>query len=244
VQCVFVGSTSGTTLTVTSITSGAFSVGQILTGNGVSANTAITSYGTGRGGNGTAAQGTYSIQLSQTLASGTFTSYAPRPLRINSAIVRITTAIGGTLDYNVRPISLEDYEKIGLKALAGPWPRVLYYQPSEPLGIINYWPNPNQASEMHLFVDTVLNQFQTLTDTVTLPQGSNLAIRFSLAELLMPDYGKADQGQVEMITAQAAVGRAWLKRMNMQPIQTVSFDPVLMQQKRRDAGWINYGGFY
>jgi hypothetical protein len=244
VQCVFTGSIAGTVLTVTAITSGALSVGQILTGNGVTANTAITSYGTGQGGNGTAAIGTYYVQLSQTISSGTFTSYAPRPLRVNSAIVRITTAIGGTLDYNVRPISVEDYEKIGLKALAGPWPRVVYYQPSEPLGILNYWPNPNQSGEMHLFVDTVLNQFQSLGDTVILPQGANLAIRFSLAELLMPEYGKSDQGQMQMVTAQAAEGRAWVKRMNMQPIQTVSFDPVLMQQKRKDAGWINYGGFY
>lgn len=244
VQCVFTGSIAGTVLTVTALTSGALSVGQILTGSGVTANTAITSYGTGRGGNGTAALGTYNVQLSQTVGSITFTSYAPRPLRINSAIVRVVTAIGGTLDYIVRPISVEDYEKIGLKALNGPWPRVVYYQPSEPLGILNYWPNPNQSGEMHLFCDTVLNQFQTLTDTVTLPQGMNLAIRFSLAELLMPEYGKSDQGQMAMITAQAAAGRAWVKRQNMQPLQTVSFDSVLMQQKRKDAGWILNGGFY
>ncbi len=243
VGCVFTGSISGTTLTVTAITSGALSVGQILTGTGITANTAITSYGTATGGNSTGAIGTYFVQLSQTVGSITVTSYAPRPMRINSAFVRLVTAISGTLDYRVRPIAVEDYERIGLKSMNGAWPTIVYYQPTEPLGVLNYWPSPNQAGEMHLFCDMILNQFQTLADTVTLPQGSNLAIRFSLAELLMPEYGKSDPGQLAMIGAAAAAGRAFIKRMNMQPLQTVTLPNVLMQGKRKDAGWILSGGF-
>lgn len=243
VGATFVGSISGTTLTVTSLSAGALSVGQILTGVGVTANTAITSYGTATGGNGSGALGTYNVQLSQTVGPITFTSYAPRPLRINSAIVRIVTAIGGTLDYPVAVLTSEEYELIGIKTLPGPWPRAVYYQPSMPLGILNYWPNPNQVGEMHLFCDTVLNQFQTLNDTVILPQGFNLALRFNLAELLMPEFGKSDPGQVAMVMAQAAAGRAAIKRSNMQPVQTARYEDVLIAGKRKDAGWILHGGF-
>ncbi len=244
VGATFTGSITGTTLTVTAITSGAISVGQILSGTGITANTSITSYGTGTGGNSTGAIGTYFVQLSMpATGSITITGYSPRPMRINSAFVRLVTAISGTLDYRVTPISVEDYERIGLKSMNGAWPSVVYYQPTEPLGVLNYWPNPNQAGEMHLFCDMILNQFQTLADTVTLPPGSNLAIRFSLAELLMPEYGKSDPTQLALITAGASAGRAFLKRMNMQPLQTASMPNVLMQSKRKDAGWILNGGF-
>ena len=244
-SATFTGSITGTTLTVTAITSGAICVGQILSGTGITANTAITSYGTGTGGNSTGALGTYNVQLSMpATGSITITGFSPRPMRVNSAFVRLVTAISGTLDYRVTPISVEDYERIGLKSMNGAWPTVVYYQPSEPLGVLNYWPNPNQAGEMHLFCDMLFNQFQTLNDTVTLPQGFNLAIRFSLAELLMPEYGKADQGQVALVTAAAASGRAFIKRMNMQPLQTVMLPSILMQGKRKDAGWILNGGFY
>ena len=237
------GSIAGTVLTVTALASGALSVGQLLTGSGITSGTAITSYGTATGGNGTGAIGTYNLNLSNTFASGSITTAAPRPLRINSAIVRVTTSVAGSLDYPVAVINLEDYEMIGIKTLAGPWPRAVYYQPSEPVGILNYWPNPNQVTEVHLFCDSILNQFATLTDTITLPQGFNMAIRFSLAELLMPEFGKADQGQMAMIMAQASEARAWVKRTNMQPLQTVMFDDVLTVKRGRDAGWILHGGF-
>ena len=243
VGCIFTASIAVNTMTVTGVTSGALSVGQQINATGVTAGTTITSYGTGRGGNSTGALGTYFLNLPNTFASGTAQSFAPRPLRINSAIVRVTTSVAGSLDYPVAVINLEDYELIGIKTLNGPWPRAVYYQPTEPMGVLTYWPNPNQVTEMHLFADSLLTQFNTLTDTITLPQGYNLAMRFGLAELLMPEFGKADQGQVSMIMMQAAAGRAWIKRTNMQPLQTAHFDDVLVARRGRDAGWILHGGF-
>ncbi len=238
----FTGSIAGTVLTVSALASGALSVGQLLTGSGITTGTAITSYGTATGGNGLGAIGTYNLNLSNTFNSGAITSSHPRPLRINSAFVRVGYAVSGTLDYPVAVIHLEQYELIGIKTLAGPWPRAVYYQPSEPLGILNYWPNPAQG-EMHLFCDTVLNQFNTLNDVVTLPQGFNMAIRMNLAAMLMPEYGKADPNQVQMIIGMARAGKALIKRTNMQPPQTVQFDSQLTQRGRRDAGYILHGGF-
>lgn len=61
---VFTGSISGTTLTVTSMTSGTITAGQALFGVNISQTTIITSLGTGTGG-----VGTYTINISQTVAS-------------------------------------------------------------------------------------------------------------------------------------------------------------------------------
>jgi hypothetical protein len=65
------GSISGTTLTVTAVTSGTLSVGQSISGSGMTAGTRITALGTGTGGTGT-----YTVNNSQTFASGAITGAA------------------------------------------------------------------------------------------------------------------------------------------------------------------------
>jgi len=79
----FTGSVSGTTLTVTAITSGTITAHQALFGVGVTPNTVITALGTGTGG-----IGTYTVNISQTVSSK----------QMNSAAVaaRVTGAISGT----------------------------------------------------------------------------------------------------------------------------------------------------
>lgn len=67
----FVGSISGTTLTVTSMKSGTIAAGQSLFGVGVTAETVITALGTGTGG-----VGTYTVNLSQSISSKTLNSAA------------------------------------------------------------------------------------------------------------------------------------------------------------------------
>jgi hypothetical protein len=61
---VFTGSISGTTLTVTNMTSGTITAGQALFGVDIAQATIITALGTGTGG-----VGTYTINISQTVAS-------------------------------------------------------------------------------------------------------------------------------------------------------------------------------
>jgi len=240
INCNFTGSIAGNILTVTGITSGAISVGQNLTGTGILAGTSITSLNTGRGGNNVAALGTYQLTMNQTVASQTIVSYASRPIKINSAFVRVVNSATGTLDYPIAVINLEKYELIGIKTLPGPWPRALYYQPSEPMGVLNYWPNPSQG-EVHLFTDAILNQFQTVNDVIQLPQGHEMAIRRNLAMYLMPGYGKLNPVMIDIIEKSANRGKALIKRTNMAPIQTASFESAIVSGKRNDAGFIMHG---
>lgn len=238
IGAVMTGSISGFTLTVSALTSGALAIGQTITGAGIAAGTKITSFGTGAGGQGAAALGTYTLNTSQTVASTTIAASYERPLRVNSAFVRVSN-----LDYPVSCISQEDYEKIGFKTLNGPWPRALFYQPSEALGSVTVWPVP-ASGEMHMWCDTILGSFNTLSDVVQLPQGYNLAMRYSLAEYLTPEYGMASAHSMATISKMAAKGRAMIKKTNMQPQQLVTLDPMLMTPGVvQDAGWILTGGF-
>jgi hypothetical protein len=82
-NAIFTGSISGTTLTVTSVSSGTIAANQSLSGLGVTSETVITALGSGTGG-----VGTYTVNLSQTVASTT----------LNSSTVgaKFTAAISGT----------------------------------------------------------------------------------------------------------------------------------------------------
>jgi hypothetical protein len=248
IGAVITGSISGTTLTVTAISQGAVSMGQTLSGTGITAGTTIVGFLTGAGGN-VNETGTYTVNISQTVASTTINAYYQRPLTIDSAFVRINTnsngqpVVNGGLDYPIAILNLENYESIGLKTMSGPWPKAIYYQPSEILGNIYVWPNPSQG-EVHMFANNLFSRFVTLYDNVNLPQGYSMALRWCLAERLMPMYGKVNQIQIAMISGYAAQAKATIKRTNMRPTQSARYPDALLVGRQRDAGWILSGGFF
>ena len=243
----FTGSISGFTLTVTGITSGALAIGQTLTGTGIAAGTTIVAMNTGAGGNINEV-GTYTVNIFQTVASTTISAYYQRPLTINSCFVRVNTNSNGTpivnggLDYPMAVLNYEDYALIGLKTLNGPWPKALYYQPAETLGNIFLWPNPAQG-EVHMFCDTLFSRYSSLSDNIVLPQGYLMALRWCLAERLMPMYGKASQTQIQMIMKFAGQAKATIKRTNMKPPPVARYADALLVGRSRDAGWMLSGGF-
>ena len=248
IGAIVTASISGTILTVTGISSGAINVGQTLDGTGVVAGTKIVAMLTGAGNN-VNESGTYQLNISQTVASTTINLYYQRPLSIDSAFVRINTnsngvpIVNGGLDYPISILAVEDYEMIGLKTLNGPWPKALYYQPSETLGNIYVWPNPSQG-EMHIFTDNLFQGYASINDTIILPQGYSMALRWCLAERLMPMYGKVNQTQIGMINAYAAQAKATIKRTNMKPVQSARFADAMLSSRQKQAGWILSGGFF
>jgi Phage stabilisation protein len=82
-NAIFTGSVSGTTLTVTAISSGTITANQSLTGVGVTAETVITALGTGTGG-----VGTYTLNTSQTVSASSLSSTAVG--------ARFTATVAGT----------------------------------------------------------------------------------------------------------------------------------------------------
>lgn len=80
---IFSGSISGTTLTVQSVSTGTLAVGQEVFGVGVTNETVITALGTGTGG-----AGTYTINISQTIAAQTMSTAAAGAI--------VTGSIAGT----------------------------------------------------------------------------------------------------------------------------------------------------
>lgn len=243
----FTGSITGNILTVTGINSGAIAQGQYLSGTGITAGTKITQFLTGAGGNINEV-GTYQVNISQTVASTTITAYYQKPLNIDSAFVRVNTTsngqpiTGGGLDYPMSVLALQDYEMIGLKTLNGPWPKAVYFNPGSDSGNLFIWPSPSQG-ELHLFANTLFSRYDSMYEDLQLPQGYSMALRWCLAERLMPMYGKASQTQIAMIQTFAGQAKATLKRTNMSPLQVARYPDALLTGKAKDAGWILTGGF-
>jgi hypothetical protein len=250
VGAAFTGSIAGNVLTVTGINSGAVAVGQTLSGSGITDGTKIVQTLTGAGGN-VNEQGTYLLNKNYVspVASQVITAYYQKPLGIDSAYVRINTnsngqpVLNGGLDYQIACIALDDYNSIGLKTLSGPWPKALYFNPNEESGNLFLWPNPSQG-EVHMFASTIFRRYDSINDTVILPQGYSMALRWCLAERLMPMYGKASATQITMINAYASQAKATLKRTNMKPMQTASYNDAILSGKQKDAGFILSGGFF
>jgi len=246
----FVGSISGNILTITGLNSGAVAQGQTLSGTGILPGTRIVRNLTGAGGQ-VNEQGTYQLNInySANVASTTITAYYQKPLGIDSAYVRVNTnsngqpIANGGLDYQMAVLQLDNYNSIGLKTLNGPWPKAVYYNPNEFSGNVFLWPNPSQG-EVHLFAQTLFSNYGSINDEITLPQGYSMALRWCLAERLMPMYGKASATQISMINAYAAQAKATLKRTNMKPMQTAQFADAMLSSRQKDAGWILNGGFF
>lgn len=93
-NAVVTGAISGTTLTVSAVTSGTLSIGVILSGTGVTSGTTITALGTGTGGTGT-----YTVSASQTVSSTTIT--ASNSLTAGTYIESIFEfkTVGGSISY-------------------------------------------------------------------------------------------------------------------------------------------------
>ena len=81
-------------------------------------------------------------------------------------------------------------------------------------------------------------------DTITLPQGFNMAMRWCLAERLMPMYGKVSGTAAQLINTFAGGAKATIKRTNMKPPQTARYSDAILSSRQKDAGWILSGGFF
>jgi hypothetical protein len=93
------GQISGTTLTITNVTSGALYIGATITGTGVTAGTRVTDFLTGSGG-----IGTYTVDTSQTVAAGTSI---------------LDEAVVGMVRYNSTTGAFEGYGASGWAGIGG-----------------------------------------------------------------------------------------------------------------------------
>lgn len=236
----FAGTVTSTSTTITGATVPTDMVaGGDLTGTGIPDGTTIVSFNAAANTVEMSQAGTSSPgaqQISYTIP-GDFKMQ--RPLRITNAFTRIYTQ-GSGLDYPITIVDQKRYVDIGFKAIQAPWPIVLWYNPTYPLGTIFVYQNPSGTAELHLYTDLILTNFANLTDSVVMPQGYTRFLKRALGRELAPEYGAVWTQQHERLYKEAF---DYVKSLNMVPTPVANYDPELIQNPRTDAGWILYGGF-
>lgn len=128
----------------------------------------------------------------QTYTIGTGGEFAtPRPVSIEN--IQIRDASG--LDSKVDLVTQEEWAGIALKSSAGK-PSYSYFERTAPLGKINFWPVPSEASTIVLnskkqFADTLNSN-----DELNFGPGYDRAIIFNLTVDIAPEYGKPVAAEV------------------------------------------------
>lgn len=227
--------TSGSPTITSAIVPDDMVAGGDLTGTGIAEGTTILSFNSGAG--------TITMSQNATLSPGAqqigYTIPGDfkiaRPLRVNDSFTRVSG-----LDYPIQSISRERYIEIGYKAIAAPWPIVMWYNPTFPLGTLYFYQNPSNSGELHLFSDLILTELTDLTTEINMPQGYSRMLKRMLAREIAPEYGAIWTPQMEKLHKEALDA---IKALNQVPIPVAKYDAELIQHQRTDAGWILYGGF-
>lgn len=206
-----------------------------LTGAGIAAGTTIVSFNSGAGTVLMSAVGISNPGAQQIAYSIPGDFKTERPLRITQAFTRISN-----LDYPIDIIDKGQYSRIGFKSISAPWPVVVWYNPTIPLGELFFYQNPSGAGSLHLYTDTILQNLADLTTQVVMPQGYNRYLKRKLARELAPEFGAIWTPQMEKLAKEA---EDYVRSLNSVPVEVSRYDSELTQGARTDAGWILYGGF-
>lgn len=122
-----------------------------------------------------------------------------RPSKLVGAYARQLTPI--PIDYPLEVLqSMTDYGRISTKTIAS-MPRVVYYDPQSPLGVLYVWPVMIPGYEIHLQMLAPLQRFETPYDVIDLPPEYEEAIMYNLAGRLYPLYGMAPVQTVIQLAA-------------------------------------------
>lgn len=115
-----------------------------------------------------------------------------RPVRIVNAIFRV-----GSLDLPMNILSYDQYAGIPVKDTPSSQSLALYYEAQYPLGYITLYPVPTTVAQVVLSYWAQFSSVTLDTDVDTLPPGYRLAMRYCLALLLAPEYGKTPSEEVK-----------------------------------------------
>jgi hypothetical protein len=147
---------------------------------------------------------------------------APRPEYIDGAGLLLTNSD----PTQVLEIPLEvlrtdkEWARVRAKGITSQLPTKLYYDRGFSTGGGNLgsgnvavWPVPLVANQIALYTPTIVSQFTSLTQTISLPPGYNRALAYNLAIEYAPEFTVQPS---EVVVAVAQMSKDSLKRANLQ----------------------------
>lgn len=164
-------------------------------------------------------------QTSYTVGAGGDINTA-RPVKIDSATWRLNGVDTPLTVFQ----SLQDYERIGVKA-AGGTPCAVCYVGTYPLGTLYAYPG-TATGNLILIARVELPTFFTVTDTISLPPEYVMALRYSLDEYLSAMFQTPLRPDIPALAARA---RKIMKRNNVS-IPLSKMPSTVMRGYRNNIG--------
>ena len=160
-------------------------------------------------------------------AGGNFNT--TRPTAIENVFVRFQD-----IDYPVDIVTMEQFNQITFKAQLSQVPFVVNVDTAFPLTTLKFWSVPNTTlASVYISSRKAFVEYTSLATVVNLPPGYERAISKNLAVDLGPEYGAMGN---PVLIAQAARGKANLKRINYTPI-VLDIDSALPQGRNNWQDW-------
>lgn len=145
---------------------------------------------------------------------------ATRPAEVLAAYWR-----DGSTDRPLQVLtSFEEYQRIGNKSEEGD-PALVCYDPDYTRGTLYVWPCASSGSIV-LTVNTTLPSYTAVTDDVGIPAEYELALRYSLAELLPASFQLQPRADIAALATRA---RKLVKRNNVR-IPTLAMPAQLVRR--------------
>ena len=215
-SAVVTGSISGTTMTVTAVTSGTLAVGQKITGTGVTAGTRISALGSGSGGTGTYTVQIYGVATSQTVSSTTLTGYATTTTGAPTG----NTSVVVTDERHVMAIGTTDSSVF--------YPRRVAWCSREDITDWNYASTTNTAGYQDLASNTPLLKGVNVREGVLILSYTNAFLAQYVGQPFV--YGFTPLGEVSLMHPDSVAtfdGKAvWLSRSGFQLYSGGSIQPL------------------
>lgn len=140
--------------------------------------------------------------------SGNFNT--TRPARIDYATVRIS---GDTpFEHPVGILTVKEWANMSQKTATSDIPTKIFIQGTYPLQTVNVWPVPTAAYELVFYTLKPLSRFTAISETISLPDGYERALKFNLAVELASEYGREPS---TLVMLNASESKADIKRANI-----------------------------
>jgi hypothetical protein len=137
----------------------------------------------------------------------------PRPVEIEMVSVRQGDPNMLT-EIPIEIVNDEQWRDTAVKQTTSTFPLVVWITGDFPLNNLWFWPIPQQVNTMVLYAWTLLQQFTSPTDAVSLPKGYEEALVSNLAVRLCPQYGVQPD---PALVAAAKTSLSLIKRTNFTP---------------------------
>lgn len=143
----------------------------------------------------------------------------PRPERVEGASMLLQSG-SQWIEYPMYPLDSQGWQLLAAKQVSTQLPSQYWYEPSFPNGTMRLYPVPSVGGSVKaaLYLWQQLGLFADLSTThYAFPPGYARAIRYNLAEALMPAFNvlnKTDRQQWGRVIDQAAEYRGRIKALN------------------------------